>query len=49
MLNKLSILRQDVAGLSRGHRYPIIKQWFLRSYPEVTTLGMVPIDTELAA
>ena len=42
MLRKLSILRQDVAG-------PIIKQWFLRSYPEVTTLGMVPIDTELAA
>ena len=49
MLNKLSILRQDVAGLSKGHRYPIIKRWFLMSYPEVTTLGMVPVDTALAA
>ena len=49
MLNKLSILRQDVAGLSSGHRYPIIKRWFLMSYPEVTTLGMVPVDTKVAA
>ncbi len=49
MLKKMSILRQDVAGLSKGHRYPIIKRWFLMSYPEVTTLGMVPVDTALAA
>ena len=49
MLKNLSILRQDVEGLSRGHRYPIIKRWFLMSYPEVTTLGMVPVDTALAA
>ena len=49
MLKKLSILRQDVAGLSKGHRYPIIKRWFLMSYPEITTLGMEAADTELAA
>ena len=49
MLNKLSVLRQDVAGLSKGHRYPIIKSWFLMSYPEITTLGMEEIDTKIAA
>ena len=47
MLKKLSVLRQDVEGLSSGHRYPIIKRWFLMNYPEVTTLGMMPIDTPL--
>ena len=49
MLRKLSILRQDVAGLTKGHRYPIIKRWFLMSYPEITTLGMDTVDTPLAA
>ena len=49
MLRKLSILRQDVEGLSKGHRYPIIKRWFLMSYPEITTLGMDTVDTPLAA
>ena len=49
MLKKLSVLRQDVEGLTKGHRYPIIKRWFLMSYPEVTTLGMVPVDTKVAA
>ena len=49
MLRKLSILRQDVEGLSKGHRYPIIKRWFLMSYPEITTLGMDTVDTPMAA
>ena len=49
MLRKLSILRQDVEGLSKGHRYPIIKRWFLMSYPEITTLGMDTADMPLAA
>lgn len=30
---------------SNGHRYPIIKKWFLEKYPEVTTNGM-PIITD---
>lgn len=49
MLNKLSVLRQDVAGLTKGHRYPIIRSWFLMSYPEITTLGMEKLDTKIAA
>lgn len=30
---------------SKGHRYPVIKKWFLNKYPEIEMFGMDNVDS----
>ena len=31
---------------SQCYRYPVIKAWFLREYPEIADFGMIPIEED---
>ena len=46
VLNELDEMHTIAACHSRGYRYPVIKRWFLKKYPQIAEFGITSKDED---